>query len=42
MISIPLEFNITTIEIDNVKEINKKLNYLKSTYQFVTTKKDEI
>lgn len=41
LISIPLEFNITSIEIDNVKEINRKLNYLKTTYEFVSTKKVE-
>ncbi len=41
LISIPLKISITTIEIDNVKEVSKKINYLKSTYEFVTTKKDE-
>lgn len=42
LISIPLLPNITNIEIDNVKDINEKLNYLKITYNYIFTKKDEI
>ncbi len=41
LISIPLKFAITNIEIDNVKLVNEKLNYLKLTEQFVTTKISE-
>lgn len=42
LISIPLMPNITGIEIDNVKDMNNKLNYLKLTHNFIFTKKDEI
>lgn len=42
LISMPLKPTITNIEIDNVKEINEKLNYLKVTSQFLSTKKSEI
>lgn len=42
LISMPLKPTITNIEIDNVKEINEKLNYLKLTSQFLSTKKSEI
>lgn len=42
LIGMPLKPKITKIEIDNVKEINEKLNYLKITSQFLATKKSEI
>lgn len=42
LIGLPLKINMTSIEIDNVREVNNKLNYLKSTYNFISTKKDEI
>ena len=42
LISIPLVPSISNIEIDNVKDINEKLNYLKVTNNYIFTKKDEI
>lgn len=39
LISLPLDVNMTNIEIDNVKEMNEKLNYLKLTYKFISTGK---
>ncbi len=42
LISLPLTINFTNVEIDNVREVNEKLNYLKLTYQFLSTKKSEI
>ena len=47
LIGLPLKPNLTNIEIDNVKEINEKLNYLKlskdliSKRKFETNKKNE-
>lgn len=42
LIGIPLLFNMTEIEMDNVKEVNNKLNYLKLTYKFIIETKSEI
>jgi len=42
LIGIPLLFNMTEIEMDNVKEVNNKLNYLKLTYKFISETKSEI
>lgn len=42
LISIPLKLNLTTIEIDNVEEINNKLDYLKITYDFIFKDINEI
>ena len=42
LISIPLKLNLTNIEIDNVEEINNKLDYLKLTYDFIFKEIDEI
>lgn len=41
MIGMPLILDITNIEIDNVKEINEKLNYLKITHEFISKGKLE-
>ena len=42
LIAIPLRINMTSIEIDNVKEVSEKLNYLKLTHNFLITTKYEI
>lgn len=42
LITIPLLPSITVIEVDNVKDINNKLNYIKLTNKFVFTKINEI
>ena len=42
LISIPLKLDFTNIEIDNVEEVNNKLDYLKLTYNFIFKDIDEI
>ena len=42
LISIPLKIDLTSIEIDNVTEVNDKLDYLKKTYNFVFKDINEI
>lgn len=40
LISIPLKIEFTSIEIDNVKLVQERLNYINTTY-YLITKKDE-
>ncbi len=40
LIAIPLKVKLTSIEIDNVREVNEKLNYLKLTSLFLTKKSE--
>ena len=42
LVSIPHKLELTSIEIDNVKEVNNKLEYLKNTYNFIFKDIDEI
>lgn len=42
LISIPLKIELTNIEIDNVEEVNNKLDYLKITYSFISKDINEI
>ena len=42
LISIPIKVNITNIEIDNVRNMQEVLNYIKLTNDFIAKRKDEI